>query len=602
MIPHDYGEIPDLHNIGEGAAYVEPDYWADDVDDQLPLLSTVGRGPRGVGLYVGNVKSTSDEVSFGLYSDETGELVWQSPNLAPAQISFKSTDWKDIVPGVAADLDITVAQGGATETYTAYLPAGQPGSLIYLLSVEQTRSKDDTYTVSVDELTIYGKADYPSKPVPRANDIVFFKYKTSGEYGFAFGTIEAVEKGQATFTARTFIPIPPVTIGSNGNWYVDGKDTKVQAKGEKGDKGDKGDTGAKGAQGEKGDKGDKGEQGKAATVSVNSTKQLDPGASAYVTNSGTSNAAKLDFGIPEGKPAKLASLTVKNLEPGEEAYGEAKVHSSNENSYDITLGIPRGEDGKTFDVKNGWWTIDDLPEFDETPINTVYQVKWDDETYHFYIRGRIAYDAELGGPWTVIDFPVCDFWMLTNNPFLRQQVGDETYLLRTKNTATTTESPNYIEPFEICCGDSAETYNIYPGYMGDDGTVTGSFNTSIGIGGMTGLTRSTICTGYMDYASRKNTYMGYTDETKKYVYRLSGLTGSDLGSFLLANVPSGGAASNFYFCGTTIVGNRPAFKTLNVPCCAIGADGTDIEFFYYTSIEETETAVTFIDSLFEEEN
>lgn len=403
MLPHDYGEIPDLHNIGEGAAYVEPDYWANDACDQLPLLSTMGRGPRGVGLYVGNVKSTSDEVSFGLYSDDTGELVWQSPNLAPAQISFKSTDWQDVVPGVAADLDITVAQGGATETYTAYLPAGQPGSLIYLLAIEQTRSKDDTYTVSVDELTIYGKADYPSKPVPRANDIVFFKYKTDGEYGFAFGTIEAVEKGQATFTARTFIPIPPVTIGSNGNWYIDGKDTKVQAKGEKGDKGDKGDTGAKGAQGEKGDKGNKGEQGKAATVSVNSTKQLDPGASAYVTNSGTNNAAKLDFGIPEGKPAKLASLTVKNLEPGEEAYGEAKVHSSNENSYDITLGIPRGEDGKTFDVKNGWWTIDDLPEFDETPINTVYVVEDEDGTHHFYIRGRIAYDAELGGPWTVVD-------------------------------------------------------------------------------------------------------------------------------------------------------------------------------------------------------
>ena len=423
MIPHDYGEIPDLHNIGEGAAYVEPDYWANDVDDQLPLLSTIGRGPRGAGLYVGNVKCTSDTVSFGLYSDVNGTLVWQSPNLAPAQISFKSTDWQDIVPGVAAPLDITVAQGGTTETYTAYLPAGQPGSLIYLLSVEQTRSKDDTYTVSVDELTIYGKADYPSKPMPRANDIVFFKYKTSGEYGFAFGTIEAVEKGQATFTARTFIPIPPVTIGSNGNWYVDGKDTKVQAKGDKGDKGDKGEQGAKGAQGEKGEKGEKGEQGKAATVTVNSTKQLDPGASAYVTNSGSSNAAKLNFGIPEGKPAKLASLTVKNLEPGEEAYGEAKVHSSNENSYDITLGIPRGEDGKTFDVKNGWWTIDDLPEFDETPINTVYQVKWDDGTYHFYIRGRIAYDAELGGPWTVVDFPVCDFWMLNNLPFAKDLNG-----------------------------------------------------------------------------------------------------------------------------------------------------------------------------------
>ena len=49
-----------------------------------------------------------------------------------------------------------------------------------------------------------------------------------------------------------------VTIGENGNWLIDGKDTGLAAKGEKGDKGD---TGATGAQGEKGDKGDKGDTG-----------------------------------------------------------------------------------------------------------------------------------------------------------------------------------------------------------------------------------------------------------------------------------------------------------------------------------------------------
>ena len=39
---------------------------------------------------------------------------------------------------------------------------------------------------------------------------------------------------------------PLVTIGSNGNWFVDGQDTGYPAKGEKGDKGDKGDTGKDG--------------------------------------------------------------------------------------------------------------------------------------------------------------------------------------------------------------------------------------------------------------------------------------------------------------------------------------------------------------------
>ena len=46
---------------------------------------------------------------------------------------------------------------------------------------------------------------------------------------------------------------PVITIGSNGNWFIDGVDTNVKAQGEKGDTG---------SQGEKGDKGDSGTPGK----------------------------------------------------------------------------------------------------------------------------------------------------------------------------------------------------------------------------------------------------------------------------------------------------------------------------------------------------
>ena len=76
--------------------------------------------------------------------------------------------------------------------------------------------------------------------------------------------------------------------------------------GEKGDKGDKGDTGAQGVQGEKGEKGDTGPQGEpgadgaAATVTVGSVTTGEPDTPASVTNSGTQNAAVLDFVIPQG--------------------------------------------------------------------------------------------------------------------------------------------------------------------------------------------------------------------------------------------------------------------------------------------------------------
>ena len=52
-----------------------------------------------------------------------------------------------------------------------------------------------------------------------------------------------------------------LTINDKGEWCINGKSTGVSAKGQKGDKGDKGDTGAAGAKGDKGDKGETGPQG-----------------------------------------------------------------------------------------------------------------------------------------------------------------------------------------------------------------------------------------------------------------------------------------------------------------------------------------------------
>ena len=57
---------------------------------------------------------------------------------------------------------------------------------------------------------------------------------------------------------------PTITIGENGNWFIDGVDSNISAKGEKGDKGDTGETGPQGPAGDKGDKGDTGEKGDTA--------------------------------------------------------------------------------------------------------------------------------------------------------------------------------------------------------------------------------------------------------------------------------------------------------------------------------------------------
>ena len=68
-----------------------------------------------------------------------------------------------------------------------------------------------------------------------------------------------------------------------------------------GPKGDKGDTGDTGPMGPTGPTGPQGPTGAAATITVGSTTTLNPGQSATVTNSGTSGAAVLNFGIPKGE-------------------------------------------------------------------------------------------------------------------------------------------------------------------------------------------------------------------------------------------------------------------------------------------------------------
>jgi len=49
---------------------------------------------------------------------------------------------------------------------------------------------------------------------------------------------------------------PAITIGANGNWFIDGVDTGMKAAGDDGAKGDDGDKGDKGDKGDTGDKGD----------------------------------------------------------------------------------------------------------------------------------------------------------------------------------------------------------------------------------------------------------------------------------------------------------------------------------------------------------
>lgn len=357
-IPHDYyhGDRPDLRSRGNSRPYIEPDYVASEADDQLPLLSTVGRGPRGAGLSVGNLVNEDGEFSFGIYSDLTGEQVMQTPNLSAGHI-YVSAKPENPVAGDSVVMDVQVKQGDKSDHYAVRIPSGATGSRIFMASTElEDGGKGHAYQVQVSDLMIYGSdgTGWKDMPAPRVNDVVVFK--ASGKIGF--GTIEAVENGMVVFTSQVlFDPLAHVSIGEDGNWEIDGEDTGVAAQGPRGEQG------PAGPQGEKGEKGD-----------------------------------------PDGLPARM---TVGSVTEGEKPVFSVRLADESTNTYSIDVTLPKGSDGVSINVNGGIYKVSDLPPFDDTPVNDAFIVndyeESEDHRFDLYIRGKEPVVAEDGGPWTVVE-------------------------------------------------------------------------------------------------------------------------------------------------------------------------------------------------------
>lgn len=99
----------------------------------------------------------------------------------------------------------------------------------------------------------------------------------------------------------------PTTQGKKGDFYLNTASYDIYSKASGSwvkignIKGATGPTGAPGTNGKDGAPGAKGADGKAATVKVGTVTTLQPGQPATVNNSGTENAAVLNFGIPQGQ-------------------------------------------------------------------------------------------------------------------------------------------------------------------------------------------------------------------------------------------------------------------------------------------------------------
>ena len=100
---------------------------------------------------------------------------------------------------------------------------------------------------------------------------------------------------------------------NGGEWISQGQ--LQGAKGETGPQGPQGEPGPQGPQGPQGEQGPQGQQGgpgQAATIQVGQVTTGKPGSQATVTNSGTENAAVLNFVIPQGATGQ-AGLTAAQV-------------------------------------------------------------------------------------------------------------------------------------------------------------------------------------------------------------------------------------------------------------------------------------------------
>lgn len=376
MIPHDHTGcmgIPDLVSHDNSRPYIEPDFTATECDDQLPAISTIGRGPRGRGVTIAGVEMNEDTFKFSIVEDENGETVYQTPNLSAGVIKVSAKPERPVA-GETVVMDFTVTRDGKSTVTHIPIPAGSTGSRIFMCSVDLGEPMGEGYAYQTDISTLmhYGRnnSQWKSMPTPRVNDVVIFTL----DGRLAFGTIEAVEDGKVFFTSQVdFDVLQSLEINDSGNWVIGGVPTGKPARGPKGDKGDPGENGRDGAPGPKGKDGLRGPQGPQGATGA-------PG--------------------EDGKPAimKVGKVEESNIPTIKITRTDAIG-----NKFTVDFGLPRGADGKSVDVQGGIYTTNQLPAFDDTPVNRAFIVKDDDNQFDLYIRGFEPVIAEDGGPWTVVD-------------------------------------------------------------------------------------------------------------------------------------------------------------------------------------------------------
>lgn len=181
---------------------------------KLPLVSTIGRGPRGKGVYAETLTETDNTFKFVLKDWDTGQVVYTSPNLSSGELWVEHNS-------------VYVNRGGSVVEYPLEITDGEPGGRLYTCSNILPRGFRNLYTVPVTDLNLYGKTLYPSRPDPREGDLVYFIMEDDDELRYlSMGCVMACENDEVVFFAETYCPFSPYSLAVEDvldRWATSGK-------------------------------------------------------------------------------------------------------------------------------------------------------------------------------------------------------------------------------------------------------------------------------------------------------------------------------------------------------------------------------------------
>lgn len=383
--PHDYygpNGVPDFRAMGHKADYIDTDWGASEAIDSLPIISTVGAGPQGPGIYARSWSNAKQGTwGFSVYSTEDDQVLFQSPNLIPGRIVV-TQDKHNLVAGEPSVAHVHYLHEGFEKVEDIVLNPGADGTRIYFREEVLTDFDPDlwsTHVRTIDYEDIH-KHEYHGEqhhlhPKPRVDDVIVGFAQTDKACYLTIGIVEwsNIDEDEAydhdvVYVIHTAYEWLIPVIGENGHWQFNGVDTGISAQGPKGD------TGPQGPQGERGLTGIQGPVGPQGAPGVDGK---------------------------DGLPAKIEIGNTYTVDPNRQASVEA-VYDPETNVTTLNFSIPQGIAGRAINIHNGIWHIDELPDYDETPVNDAFIVYDGDSQFDLYVRGLEPYQAELGGPWTVV--------------------------------------------------------------------------------------------------------------------------------------------------------------------------------------------------------